>query len=156
MHEAGDRSFPKSGLHDPLRFQFFILIQSTAQAGSAEPVFTVCLGNVSQQGPLSDLTRWRLAMKDTIFVAAALLVGTTAFAIAQSNTGGGASSMSPGHEMQSPSGSSSTGKGASEYSPGDRMQDSKGTVGKSRGSTKGASEYSPGDRMHDKSTKDKY
>jgi hypothetical protein len=64
--------------------------------------------------------------------------------------------MSPGHEMQSPSGSSSTGKGASEYSPGDRMQDSKGTVGKSRGSTKGASEYSPGDRMHDKSTKDKY
>jgi hypothetical protein len=36
------------------------------------------------------------------------------------------------------------------------MQDSKGTVGKSRGSTKGASEYSPGDRMHDKSTKDKY
>jgi uncharacterized protein YdeI (BOF family) len=95
-------------------------------------------------------------MKRTIVVATALLFGTTAFAIAQSNTGGGASSMSPGHEMQSPSGSGSTGRGASEQSPGDRMQDSKGNVGQSRGSTKGASEYSPGDRMHDKSTKDKY
>jgi hypothetical protein len=96
-------------------------------------------------------------MMKMIFVVTALLMGTTAFAMAQSNTGGGASSMSPGHEMQSPSGSSSsTGKGASEYSPGDRMQDKKGSVGESRGSTKGASEYSPGDRMHDKSTKDKY
>jgi hypothetical protein len=95
-------------------------------------------------------------MKKIILVATAFLVGTTAFAIAQSNTGGGASSMSPGHEMQSPSGSSSTGKGASEYGPGDRMQDKRGSVGESRGSTKGASEYSPGDRMHDKSTKDKY
>ena len=91
-----------------------------------------------------------------IFIASVVLVGTTAFAIAQTNTGGGASSMSPGHEMQSPSGSGSTSKGASEYSPGDRMKDSKGTAGQSRGSTKGASEYSPGDRMHDKSTKDKY
>ena len=96
-------------------------------------------------------------MKKTIFVVAtALLVGTTTFAIAQSKTGSGASSMSPGHEMQSPSGSNNTGKGASEYSPGDRMQDRKGTVGQSRGSTKGASEYSPGDRMHDKNAKDKY
>ncbi len=96
-------------------------------------------------------------MKKIIVVATALLFGTTAFAIAQSNTGGGASSMSPGHEMRSPSGSSSsTGKGASEYSPGDRMQDRKESVGESRGSTKGASEYSPGDRMHDKNTKDRY
>jgi hypothetical protein len=95
-------------------------------------------------------------MKKTIFVGTALLVGSTAFALAQGNTGGGASSMSPGHEMQSQSGSRSTGQGASEYSPGDRMKDSKGTVGESRGSTKGASEYSPGDRMRDKSTKDKY
>lgn len=94
-------------------------------------------------------------MKKTISVATAFLLGTTAFAIAQSNTGG-ASSMSPGHEMRSPSGSGSTGRGASEYSPGDRMQDSNGTVGRSRGSTKGASEYSPGDRMHDKGSKDKY
>lgn len=91
-------------------------------------------------------------MKKTISVATAFLLGTTAFAMAQSNTGG-ASSMSPGHEMR---GSGSTGRGASEYSPGDRMQDSKGTVGRSRGSTKGASEYSPGDRMHDKGSKDKY
>jgi uncharacterized protein YdeI (BOF family) len=95
-------------------------------------------------------------MKKTILVATALLVGTTALAMAQSNTGGGASGMSPGHEMQSPSGNRSTGTGASENSPGDRMHDSKGTVGGSRGSTKGASEYSPGDRMHDKNTKDKY
>jgi hypothetical protein len=91
-----------------------------------------------------------------IFVATAFLVGATALAIAQTTTGGGVSSTSPGHEMQSHSGSGSTGRGASEYSPGDRMQDSKGTVGTSRGSTKGASEYSPGDRMHDNGTKDRY
>jgi len=92
-----------------------------------------------------------------ILVATAFLVGTTAFAMAQTNTGGGASSTSPGHEMQSRSSvSGSTSRGASEYSPGDRMNDRKGTVGESRGSTKGASEYSPGDRMHDKSTKDRY
>jgi hypothetical protein len=95
-------------------------------------------------------------MRKTILVTTALLLGTTAFATAQSNTSGGASSMSPGHEMQSPSRGGSMGKGASESSPGDRMQDSQGTVGSSRGSTKGASEYSPGDRMHDKRTKDKY
>jgi len=90
-----------------------------------------------------------------ILVATAFLVGTTAFAIAQSNTGGGASTMSPGHEMQNPSASGSTSRGASEYSPGDRMNDAKGTTGQSRGSTKGASEYSPGDRMHDGNTKDR-
>ena len=60
-----------------------------------------------------------------ILVATAFLVGTTAFAIAQSNTGGGASTMSPGHEMQNPSASGSTSRGASEYSPGDRMNDAK-------------------------------
>jgi len=91
-----------------------------------------------------------------ILVATAFLVGTTAFAMAQSNTGGGASTMSPDHEMQSQWGSGNTSRGASEYSPGDRMNDSKGTVGESRGSIKRASEYSPGDRMHDKNTKDKY
>jgi hypothetical protein len=94
-------------------------------------------------------------MKKTISLATAFVLGTTAFALAQSNTGG-ASGMSPGHEMKSPSRSGSSGGGASEYSPGDRMQDSKGTVGRTRGSTKGASEYSPGDRMHDKGSKDKY
>lgn len=95
-------------------------------------------------------------MKSTIAVATAVLLGTTAFALAQGKTGG-ASSMSPGHEMQSPSGSSASGsKGASEYSPGDQMQDTRGTVGRSRESTMGASEYSPGDRMRDKRSKDKY
>ena len=87
-----------------------------------------------------------------ILVATAFLVGTTAFAMAQSNTGGDASTRSPGHEMQSPSASGSSSRGASEYSPGDRMNDAKG---QSRGSTKGASEYSPGDRMHDGNTKDR-
>ena len=85
-------------------------------------------------------------MKKTLAIATAVLFGTSALAFAAENKGG-ASKMSPGHEMQnSPS---TTSKGASEYSPGDRMQD-KGTVGQSRGSKKGASEYSPGDRMNDK------
>ncbi len=90
-------------------------------------------------------------MKKTITVAAAVLLSSTALAFAQ-NTGG-ASSMSPGHEMQNSK--TKTGPGASEYSPGDRMHD-QATVGESRERTKGASEYSPGDRMHDKRTKDKY
>ena len=88
-------------------------------------------------------------MNKTLIVAA-LLAGSTTFAMAQSNAGD-ASKMSPGHQMQNSSGTS---RGAPEMSPGDRMQD-KGTVGQSRGTTRGASEYSPGDRMHDKSTKGK-
>ncbi|WP_024509251.1 hypothetical protein [Bradyrhizobium sp. ARR65] len=82
-------------------------------------------------------------MKKTLIVAAAVLLGTGPFANAAEK---GASSMSPGHEMQNST--TDTGKGASEYSPGDRMQD-KNTTGMSRGSSKGASEYSPGDRMND-------
>jgi hypothetical protein len=88
------------------------------------------------------------SMRKIIAVAAAVLLGTTAFANAAEKKG--ASSTSPGHEMQnSPT---NTGKGASEYSPGDKMQD-KGTVGSSRGSSKGASEHSPGDKMNDKKSK---
>ena len=88
-------------------------------------------------------------MTKAIAVAAALLLGTAPFAVAQTTKSGGgaaspgASQYSPGHEMQNSK--SNTGPGASEYSPGDRMHD-KGTVGRS----KGASEYSPGDRMNDK------
>lgn len=85
-------------------------------------------------------------MTKTIAIAAALLLGTASFAVAQSKrdtTSPGASKYSPGHEMQNSK--SKTGRGASEYSSGDGMHD-KGTVGKS----KGASEYSPGDRMNDK------
>jgi hypothetical protein len=85
-------------------------------------------------------------MKKTLAVATALLFGTSALALAAENKGG-ASRMSPGHEMQNSTSGAS--KGASEYSPGDRMRD-KGTVGQSRGATKDASEYSPGDRMNDK------
>jgi len=85
-------------------------------------------------------------MKKTLVVAAAVLFGTSALALAAENKGG-ASKMSPGHEMQNST--SGTSRGASEFSPGDRMRD-KGTVGQSRGSTKGASEFSPGDRMNDK------
>jgi hypothetical protein len=86
-------------------------------------------------------------MKKTIAIAAALLLGTVAFANAAENKGG-ASSMTPGH-------ATSTGKGASEASPGDKMQD-KGTVGSARGTSKGASEYSPGDKMNDTRHKNKY
>lgn len=81
-------------------------------------------------------------MKKTLIVAAAVLLGTATFAGAAEK---GASSLSPGHEMQNST--TKTGKGASEYSPGDRMQD-KGTTGMSRGSSKGASQYSPGSRMN--------
>jgi hypothetical protein len=81
-------------------------------------------------------------MKRIITAAAVLLLGVSTAALAAEK--GGASQMSPGHEMQG----SGTTKGASELSPGDRMHD-KGTVGKS----KGASEYSPGDRMNDQRKK---
>lgn len=85
-------------------------------------------------------------MKKTIAVTAALLIGTTSFAVAQTSGGStspGASQNSPGHGMQGSK--TSTAPGASEYSPGDQMRD-KGTTGQS----KGASEYSPGDRTNDK------
>jgi hypothetical protein len=76
--------------------------------------------------------------------AAAILLAAGASAIAAEKPG--ASSMSPGHEMQNST--SSTSKGASGFSPGDRVQDRKGTVGLSK--SKGASEYSPGDRINDR------
>lgn len=81
-------------------------------------------------------------MRRVIIYTTALLLGAGSAAFAAET--GGASRMSPGHQMQNSTSSSSTSKGASEYSPGDRMKD-KGTVGKS----KGASENSPGDRMND-------
>jgi hypothetical protein len=84
-----------------------------------------------------------MQMKRMMIVAAMFLVGASVSAVAAEK--GGASQMSPGHEMQTGPG---TTKGASEDSPGDRMQD-KGTVG----SSKGASEYSPGDRMNDRRKK---
>ena len=86
-------------------------------------------------------------MTKTLAVAAALLLGTSSFALAQnspSTTSPGASGYSPGHEMQN-STTPSTGPGASEFSPGHKMKE-KGTVGQARG----ASEFSPGDRMNDK------
>jgi hypothetical protein len=93
-------------------------------------------------------------MKRTIVFAAAILFGASAGAIAAERPG--ASSMSPGHEMQNSTSSSTKGdvdtktKGASEYSPGDRMHD-KTTTGMSK--SKGASENSPGDRMNDQRRK---
>ena len=83
-------------------------------------------------------------MKRVIIATAVLVLGVSTSAFAAQK--GGASQLSPGHEMQN-SGSTTT-KGASEFSPGDRMQD-KGTVGRS----KGASELSPGDRMNDRRKK---
>ena len=86
-------------------------------------------------------------MRKTIALAAAVLLGTVAFANAAENKGG-ASSMAPGNQT-------SAGKGASEASPSDRMHD-KGTVGSARGTSKGASEYSPGDKMNDARHKNGY
>jgi len=83
-------------------------------------------------------------LKRTIGFAAALLLGLGASAIAAERPG--ASSMSPGHEMQNSK--TPTTKGASEFSPGDIKNDKRGTVGMSK--SKGASEYSPGDRMNDR------
>lgn len=83
-------------------------------------------------------------MKRVIISTAVLLLGASTVAFAAEK--GGASQMSPGHEMQNSA--SGTTKGASELSPGDRMQDKK-TVG----SSKGASEYSPGDQMNDRRKK---
>jgi hypothetical protein len=71
----------------------------------------------------------QVAMKRAIVLSAGILLAAGASAIAAERPG--ASSMSPGHEMQN---STSTGpkgdvntktKGASEYSPGDRMHDRK-------------------------------
>ena len=84
-------------------------------------------------------------MKRTIVFAAAILLGASAGAISAERPG--ASSMSPGHEMQNSK--TPTTKGASEFSPGDIKNDKRGTVGMS-GKSKGASEYSPGDRMNDR------
>jgi len=84
-------------------------------------------------------------MKRFFGFTAAILLGLGASAIAAERPG--ASSTSPGHEMQNST--SSTSKGASEFSPGDIKNDKRGTVGMS-GKSKGASEYSPGDRMNDR------
>ncbi len=84
----------------------------------------------------------------SIATAAGLLLGTTAIVDAQSRgggMGGGASSASPGHEMQSPGGSGerSEGPGASGFSPGHEMKE-----GESKGGP-GASGAAPG---HNKAT----
>jgi hypothetical protein len=89
----------------------------------------------------------------SIAAAAGLLIATTAIADAQSrggnmggSPGGGASSVSPGHEMKSPNGSgerSEGGPGASGFSPGHEMQEGEGRGGP------GASRLAPG---HNKGT----
>jgi len=90
-------------------------------------------------------------MKRAIVLSAAIFLAAGASAIAAERPG--ASSLSPGREMQNSTSSSTKGdvdtktKGASEFSPGDLMHD-KSTTGMSK--SKGASEYSPGDRMHDR------
>lgn len=95
-----------------------------------------------------------VAMKRAIILSAAILLAVGASAMGAERPG--ASSISPGHEMQNSTSSSTKGdvdskttKGASEYSPGDRMHD-KSTTGMSKSKSKGASEYSPGDRMNDR------
>jgi hypothetical protein len=77
--------------------------------------------------------------KIAILAASALLAGTCAVALAGSK---GASSFSPGHQMQAPSAPPTT-KGASEFSPGDQMKDL------STKPANGASGFSPGDQKND-------
>jgi hypothetical protein len=78
----------------------------------------------------------------SIAAVAGLLIGSTAIVQAQSRgMGGGASSASPGHSMQSPSGSgerSEGGSGASGLSPGHEMREGEG------GGGPGASRLAPG------------
>ncbi len=85
-------------------------------------------------------------MKKTLIVAAAVLLGTATFAGAAEK---GASTMSPGHEMQNST--TKAGKSASEYSHSKRMRN-KGTTGMSRGSSKGTSS-SPSGQMNDQQKK---
>jgi hypothetical protein len=84
-------------------------------------------------------------MKRIVGFTAAILLAAGTSAIAAERPG--ASSVSPGHEMQNSK--TPTTKGASEFSPGDIKNDKRGTVGMS-GKSKGASEFSPGDRTNDR------
>jgi hypothetical protein len=85
----------------------------------------------------------------SIAAMAGLLIGSTALVQAQNRGGGGmggASSASPGHEMQSPGASgerSEGGPGASGFSPGHEMREGEGRGGP------GASGLAPG---HDRDT----
>ena len=114
-------------------------------------------------------------MTRKIAIAAILLLGTMSFANAQDRgAGGGASQLSPGHEMKSGRDADDRGPGASGFSPGHEMKEH-GTVGESRRDRdrdmdrdrdhvrrdtdrdhdRGASEFSPGDRMHDRNSMDR-
>lgn len=74
-------------------------------------------------------------MTNKTAVAAVLLLGTVSLAHAQGTMergGGGASQLSPGHEMRGGADRDDRGPGASGYSPGHEMNEH-GTVGESRG-----------------------
>jgi hypothetical protein len=77
--------------------------------------------------------------KIAVLAASALLAGTCAVALAGSK---GASSFSPGHQMQAPSAPPTT-KGASQLSPGDQLRDLTSKP------ANGASQFSPGDIKND-------
>jgi hypothetical protein len=77
--------------------------------------------------------------KIVILAASALLAGTCTVALAGSR---GASSLSPGHQMQAPTAPPTT-KGASEFSPGDQMRDLPTKP------ANGASGFTPGDTRND-------
>src|SRR5437879_12786966 len=79
-------------------------------------------------------SQWRIQMKKTLVIATAGLFGTSAFPLAAQNKGG-ASKLSPGHELQNAK--SGTRKGASENSLDHRTTD-KRTVAQSRDATNGA------------------
>jgi hypothetical protein len=75
--------------------------------------------------------------KITVIGATVLLATSSTVAFAGSK---GASSFSPGHQMQGQT--TPTTKGASQFTPGDQMKDLGST-------TKGASGFTPGDQKND-------
>jgi hypothetical protein len=74
----------------------------------------------------------------TVIGATVLLAAASTVAVAGSR---GASSFSPGQQMQGQT--APTTQGASQFTPADQMKDNPGTT------TKGASEFTPGDKRND-------
>ncbi len=81
--------------------------------------------------------------------AAAFLAGAASVNLAQAGSKGGASPLSPGHEVSAPPTglTPTTGNGASEWAPG-RLEQSQDKFGTNSGvSGPGASEFAPGDSL---------
>lgn len=79
------------------------------------------------------------------FTLSTTVFASAAFAAGKSGGSNGASTYSPGHQMQSAT--TSTAPGASEYAPGQLMRDSKATTPPTPSTAPGASGYTPGDMI---------